>query len=78
VIDPVTEFIKPQSFRVLAKITDNDNEEFQQSYGRCTTWLRRHDKSQSMNYVAPEPPTLEAELELVKNWHDRVRKYKNN
>jgi ATPase subunit of ABC transporter with duplicated ATPase domains len=78
VIDPVTEFIKPQSFRVLAKITDNDNEEFQQSYSRCSTWLRRHDKSQTMNYVAPEPTALEAELALVKNWHDRVRKYKNS
>jgi ABC-type Mn2+/Zn2+ transport system ATPase subunit len=78
VVDPVTDFIRPQSFRVLAKITDNDNEEFQQSYSRCTTWLRRHDKSQTMNYVAPEPPALEAELTLVKSWHDRVRKYKNN
>jgi hypothetical protein len=78
VVDPVTDYIRPQSFRVLAKITDNDDEEFQQSYGRCSTWLRRHDKSQTMNYVAPEPPALEAELALVKNWHDRVRKYKNN
>jgi hypothetical protein len=77
-LSTIEQELRPQSFRVLAKITDNDNEEFQQSYSRCSTWLRRHDKSQTMNYVAPEPPELEAELTLVKNWHDRVRKYKNN
>jgi hypothetical protein len=77
VVDPVTDFIRPQSFRVLSKITENDNEEFQRSYSRCSTWLRRHDKSQAMNYVAPEPPALEAELALLKSWHERVRKYKN-
>jgi hypothetical protein len=77
VVDPVTDYIRPQSFRVLSKITDQDNEEFQQSYSRCSIWARRHDKSQTMNYVAPEPPVLETELALVKSWHDRVRKYKN-
>jgi energy-coupling factor transporter ATP-binding protein EcfA2 len=76
VVDPVTDFIKPQSFRVLSRITDTDNDEFQQSYSRCSTWLRRHDKSQTINYVAPEPHDLQAELTLVKAWHDRVRKYK--
>ena len=76
VVDPVTDFIRPQSFRVLSRITDDDDEQFQQSYSRCSTWLRRHDKSQTMNYVAPEPPALETELALVKEWHERVKKYK--
>ena len=77
VVDPVTDFIRPQSFRVLAKLTDGDNDEFQKSYGLCSTWLRRHDKSQTLNYVAPELDELEEEL-ARKAWYDRVRRYKNS
>jgi hypothetical protein len=77
VVDPVTDYIRPLSFRVLGHITETDDLEFQQSYGRCSTWLRRHDKSQTMNYVAPEPHELEAELTLAKTWFERVKKYKN-
>jgi hypothetical protein len=76
VFTPVEHEVRPRMFRVLAQITEDDDKEFQESYGRCSTWARRHDKSQALNYVAPEIHELEAELSLVKEWHARIRKYR--
>lgn len=78
VFTPVEHEVRPRMFRVLAQITDDDDKEFQESYARCSTWARRHDKSQALNYVAPEVHELESELALVKGWHARIRKYKSN
>jgi hypothetical protein len=64
-------------FKVIARITDVDDREFQDSYGRCSQWARRHDKSRATNYVAPEPEDLEQELMFVRAWFDRVKKYRN-
>lgn len=75
VVDKGTSELRPKMFRVLARITDVDDREFRSSYGRCSKWLRRHDKSTDTNYVAPEVDELEGELTLVKSWFDRVRKY---
>lgn len=77
VVDHGTPEIRPKMFRLLARITDDDNRQFQQSYGRCSGWARRHDKSPSTNYVAPEPDELEHKLAFVRAWYDRVRRYKN-
>jgi energy-coupling factor transporter ATP-binding protein EcfA2 len=78
VVDPATQQVRPMMFKVLARITDDDNRAFQQSYGRVSGWARRHDKSPTTNYVAPEPDELDAELKAVREWFDRVRKYSNN
>ena len=40
-------------FRLFASITDQDDKEFQESYGHASRWARRHDKSPELNYVAP-------------------------
>jgi energy-coupling factor transporter ATP-binding protein EcfA2 len=76
-VDPSTSHVQPKMFRVLAKITATDDQEFQESYARCSAWVRRHDKSQGTNYVAPEPSELEDELALVRTWFERVKKYTN-
>jgi energy-coupling factor transporter ATP-binding protein EcfA2 len=76
-VDPGTSHVQPKMFKVLARITEVDNQEFQQSYERCSAWVRRHDKSQATNYVAPEPDELGKELEFVRGWFDRVKKYRN-
>jgi hypothetical protein len=67
--------VRPRMVRVLARFTDQDNKEFQGSYGRCSKWALRHDKSTGTNYVAPDLSELESELDLVQIWHERVRKY---
>jgi energy-coupling factor transporter ATP-binding protein EcfA2 len=69
--------VRPQSFRLLAKITETDDREFQASYGRCSQWARRHDKSVEVNYVAPVIGDMEREFGMVKAWFERVKKYRN-
>jgi energy-coupling factor transporter ATP-binding protein EcfA2 len=78
VFTPVEHEVRPRMFKVFRQITDDDDKEFQDSYGRCSLWARRHDKSQAFNYVAPEIYELEGELAHVKEWHARIRQYKNN
>jgi hypothetical protein len=78
VVDPATQQVRPMMFKVLARITEDDNHAFQQSYGRVSGWARRHDKSPTTNYVAPEPDELQDELDAVKEWFARVKKYGNS
>jgi hypothetical protein len=62
---------------ILEHFSERDNQEFQASYRRVSGWLRRHDKSDLVNYVAPAPEQLEQELDFVKAWLERVKSYKN-
>ena len=68
--------VRPMMVRVLAKFTNDDYLEFNDSYGRVSRWARRHDKSAHLNYVAPPLTELEEELELVDQWFKRVRSYR--
>lgn len=77
VVDRGTLEVRPKSFRILAKITDDDDREFQASYARCSRWARRHDKSGEVNYVPPTLKELEDELALVRTWFDRIKKYRD-
>jgi energy-coupling factor transporter ATP-binding protein EcfA2 len=74
-VDRGTSEVRPKMFRVLARITEEDNNEFQESYGRCSKWLRRHRKAPEVNPVPPEISELQAELKLVRDWHNRVKNY---
>ncbi|WP_246007697.1 AAA family ATPase [Gordonia oryzae] len=67
--------VRPQMVRMLAKITDEDNVEYQQGYGKTSKWALRHDKAEEINYVAPEPDALEAEYETLKAWQKRIKGY---
>jgi hypothetical protein len=75
VVDRGTSEVRPKKFRVLARITDDDDREFQGSYARCSQWARRHDKSPEINYVPPEIGDMEKELTLIRSWFDRIRRY---
>ncbi len=75
VVDRTTLEVRPKMFRILTKITEEDDKEFQESYARCSRWARRHDKSPELNYVAPTVDEMAAERSLVRGWFDRVRKY---
>ena len=76
VVDRGTLQVKPKMFRVFAAITEQDNDDFQAGYSRCSEWARRHDKDPSINYVAPEPDELEAELNRFREWFGRIRGYR--
>jgi hypothetical protein len=75
IVDRGSQEVRPRMFRVLARITENDDREFQSSYARCSRWARRHDKSINVNYVAPALDELTNEVGVVRQWYDRVRKY---
>lgn len=67
--------VRPQMVRMLAKITDEDNAEYQGGYGKTSKWTLRHDKAEETNYVAPEPNELESEYDRLKAWHKRIKSY---
>jgi energy-coupling factor transporter ATP-binding protein EcfA2 len=75
VVDRGTLKVHPKMFRLFARITSDDDNEFQQSYERISEWARRHDKSPEVNYVAPDVTDMEAEFQVVRTWFERVKKY---
>jgi energy-coupling factor transporter ATP-binding protein EcfA2 len=77
VFDLGTLEVRPRMLRLLSKITETDDSEFQASYWRVSPWARRHDKSLAVNYVPPTVGDMESELGLVKGWYARVKKYRN-
>ena len=75
VVDRSTTEVKPMLVRILARISDKDYQDFEEGYSATSTWARRHDKSEEVSYVAPEPEEMEHELNRLKEWHARVRGY---
>jgi AAA domain len=75
IYDPATSQVQPRMLRVIARVTEDDNREFQESYARISEWAQRHDKSPSRNYVAPEPEALAAELEVIRGFSKRIKGY---
>lgn len=67
--------VRVAKFRLLAGITEDDDKEFQEGYGSTSTWSRRHDKAPQTNYVAPEPPQLQEELDRIIGWQKRLKGY---
>ena len=70
--------LRPKKFRVLARIGERDDEQFQASYHRISRWVARHDKSTELNYTPPDVADLEKELEFVCEWFARIRKYEQS
>jgi hypothetical protein len=76
VFDRGTAEVRVLKFRILAAITQDDDIEFQAGYGACSTWARRHNKAQETNYVPPEPDEMKAEVDRIREWQKRVKKYR--
>jgi hypothetical protein len=77
VVDRGTSQVRPLKFRILCKITQKDGEEFQAGYGRASEWARRHDKAPEINFVPPEPQDMEQQLEHLKQWFERIKRYRS-
>lgn len=75
VVDRSTTEVKPKLVRILAQITEDDYQKFDASYSVVSTWASRHDKSEEFSYVAPEPEDMECELNRLKDWHTKIKKY---
>jgi hypothetical protein len=70
--------VRPMKLKTLVLFTEADDREFQGSYKRVSQWVKRHDKSSMVNYVAPGINELEEELKQVEAWFGRVKKYSKN
>jgi hypothetical protein len=68
--------VRPKMVRVLARVTDQDDREYQDVYGQCSQWARRHDKNPEVNYVAPAPDEMQDAITHVQALFDRVKKYR--
>lgn len=75
VVDRGTTEVRPKMMRLLARITEADNTDFQAGYSQVSKWAPRHDKSEEVNFVAPEVHELEAELDRAEAWLKRVTGY---
>ena len=75
VVDRSTTEVRPMMVRILAKITDADYSEFLAGYSAASTWARRHDKSEEVSYVAPEPDQMESEIKRLADTERRIHKY---
>jgi hypothetical protein len=62
VFDRGSSQVRVMKLRLIAKISEVDNQDFQDGYGHHSKWARRHEKAPRTNYVAPEPGELEIEL----------------
>lgn len=67
--------VRPKKFRVFARVTEQDDTDFQSGYGIVSKWARRHDKSEETNHTAPTIPEMQAELLRIQAFWERVRKY---
>lgn len=77
VVDRSTTEVRPKMFRMLAKITEDDDKDFQAGYSEVSTWARRHDKSEEVSYTVPTIAELQAELDRAVAWRKRMVSYKN-
>lgn len=72
VVDPATSHVKPDLFRTLAKITEQDNRDFKRIYSLTSKWARRHDIEPSLNYSAPSVEEVEQVAEDAQRWFNTV------
>ena len=60
---------------MLARITPDDDKDFQAGYGQCSKWARRHDKSEEANFTAPSSAEMQTELDRAIAWQKRAADY---
>ncbi|MEE3062916.1 MAG: hypothetical protein VYA67_02995 [Actinomycetota bacterium] len=67
-----------EKFRVLAPVTEVDDQDLQDRYEATSEWVQRQDKAEKTNCLAPEPADLESELNRLVEWQKRIEKYRNS
>jgi len=77
VVDRGTTEVRPMMVKLLARISDADNVDFQSGYSQVSKWASRHDKSEEVNFTVPTMDELEVELKRLEDWHKRIVRYAN-
>ena len=68
--------LRPTNLKVFARFTDTDDREFQAAFTRCGE-RGSHDPSAELNRSLPDLTELEDDLNVLREWHRRVRQYAN-
>lgn len=74
-VDRGTNEVRPLKFRMLVGVTEQDNVDYQSGYAKASEWAPRHDQAPEVNFIAPEPDELEAELTRFTGWVERLKRY---
>jgi hypothetical protein len=77
VVDTGALEVRPAKFRLLVKISDTDEAEFQSHYHQTSKWARRHDNHPDTIYTPPSIAELEAAVKDLRAWRKRIRSYRN-
>lgn len=72
VVNPASSNVRPNLFQILAKITEQDNREFQRIYSLTSKWARRHDIEPSLNYSPPPVEEVERTAQEAQKWFNDV------
>lgn len=75
VVERGTMEVRPKMIKLFARITADDNIDFQSGYSQVSKWAPRHDKSEEMNFIVPGIDELESELNRLEGWHKRIIGY---
>lgn len=78
VVDRATTEVQPKMVKLLARITDDDNRDFQEGYSKVSEWATRHDQSEDKNTVPPTIEELEVEWRRARDWYKKVKGYKQS
>ena len=76
VYDPGTLEVRPLMFRLIGRVTEEDNAEFQEMYGTASGWARRHNIALEHNDIGPDLEELQHELTRASQWFTRIRRYR--
>lgn len=75
VVERGTTEVRPRMIKLLAQISEDDNLDFQTGYSQVSKWAPRHDKSEEVNFIAPAPSEMKAELDRIDAWSKRITSY---
>ena len=75
VVDRATQEVRPKMIKLLAKITQADDDDYQEGYSEVSKWAPRHDKSEETNFVVPSIGDMKNELDRTRSWYNRIKGY---
>ena len=70
--------VRVGKLRIVGRITNDDVKTYDDSYSRISGWASRHDPHPELNYSPPTIDQLNAEIDVIADWLNRVKKYQSS
>lgn len=77
VINPGTSGVHVDKFKILVEVSDEDKQDLNSGYSFTSEHSIRHRNNAATNSEAPDDATMRTELMRARDWHARVKKYRN-